>query len=426
MTGRLSVFTAAFALLPCFVTVGDAQPAAPAFSALYTFAVPHTDGALVEGPLAMGTDGALYGTAEDGGAMGYGTVFKLTPPQETGGSWQHTTLYSFAGGTDGAGPGSGVIFSPNGYLYGTTMQGGAPGFGTVFQLQPPTAPGDPWTEQVIYGFMGGADGAAPYAGLAVSKDGTLYGATYENYGGDTCNLYGCGTVFQLSPPSTVGGVWTESVIYSFSGPDGTNPYAALSIGSDGALYGTTRYGGAGYGTVFQLSPPTVADGAWTETVLHNFAGAPDGSEPAGALLISANGTLYGTAATGGDPNTEAGIAFTLSPPAVSGGTWTETIIYTFGGVNGARPSGPLTPGAGGILYGTTAHGGANRIGTVYELSRSASGGWTETVLNGLSSGEGSFATGGVIVGPNGVLYGAATDGPIASPRGYGVVFEIVP
>lgn len=406
-------------------------PAAPAFSTLVTFAVPHTDGALVDGPLIMDASGALFGTTEAGGKNGFGTVFMLTPPQVSGGSWQSTTLYSFAGGQDGANPKSGVIFSSEGNLYGSTITGGvrtggvcAKGCGTVFELRHPVTPGGKWTEKVLYTFQGEADGAFPYAGLVFGNGHQLFGTTYESSGTNAlCNLYGCGTVFKLSPPETGGANWTETVIHNFSGgADGANPRASLSVGVDGSLYGTTSLGGAGYGTVFQLAPPSMTGGR-AETILHTFAGpsAGDGAEPDGTLLIGADGTLYGTTATGGDPLALAGIAFSLAPPAGNGGTWAETIIHTFGVVDGARPSGPLTLAQNGSLYGTTAKGGTDRIGTVYELMPSGGETWTEIVLHSLSADEGSFATGGVLAGPSGVIYGETNRGPNQS---YGAVFEL--
>lgn len=129
-----------------------------------------------------------------------------------------SVVYSFAGGNDGAGPEAGLIVDQNGVFYGTTAAGGgtgcAPqsaGCGTAFSLTPPATPGGTWTETVLHSFVGEPDGAAPKAALLAGKGGVLYGATSS---GGASNA---GIVFELTPPSTPGGPWTESILYSFTG-----------------------------------------------------------------------------------------------------------------------------------------------------------------------------------------------------------------
>jgi uncharacterized repeat protein (TIGR03803 family) len=167
-------------------------------------------------------------------------------------------------------------------LYGTTSYGGSSENGTVFSLAPPASPGGAWTKATLYNFNGTPDGSSPYySGVVIGKKGTLYGTTL--FGGTA----GYGTVFELRPPASPGGVWTEVVLHSFAGgSDGELPYAGLAIGSGPGgypvLYGTTTYGGTGpctvnypgCGTVFSLTPPASPSGAWTEAVLHNFTGTP--------------------------------------------------------------------------------------------------------------------------------------------------------
>ena len=202
----------------------------------------------------------LYGTTVFGGANGAGTVFELTPPSSPRGAWTFTILYSFSpftifpGGAtgDGNGPAAGLISDATGALYGTTANGGANGYGTVFKLTPPAVAGGPWTETVLYSFTGGSDGGSPKASLIFDESGALYSTT--TVGG----LNGQGTVFKLTPPGVPDGAWTETVLYSFAGLDvGTSPSGAgLIFDSSGALYGTTSTGGAnGFGTVFKLAPP---------------------------------------------------------------------------------------------------------------------------------------------------------------------------
>jgi uncharacterized repeat protein (TIGR03803 family) len=156
----------------------------------------------------------------------------------------------------------------------------------------------------------------------------------------------------------------ETVLHSFatgSTPDGANPEAALVIGENGVLYGTTSTGGdTGNGTVFQLAPPAAAGGAWTETVLHNFTGA-DGSGPQATLLIDNRGSLFGTTVSGGAAGD--GTVFVLNPPASAGATWTENVLHSFTGRgDGANPFGPVIL-VNGLLYGTTNSG----YGTIFDL-----------------------------------------------------------
>jgi uncharacterized repeat protein (TIGR03803 family) len=143
-------------------------------------------------------------------------------------------------------------------------------------LTPPLSPSGAWTEAVLYNFTGGSDGANPQAPVT-SPGGVLYGTTA---GGGASEA---GTVFSLSPPASAGGSWTETVIHSFIGSDGTTPEGGLAIHS-GVIYGTTNGGGAsGLGTVFSLTPPASFGGSWTEAVLHSFGGGHDGSSPRQAL-----------------------------------------------------------------------------------------------------------------------------------------------
>ena len=99
------------------------------------------------------------------------------------------------------------------------------------------------------------------------------------------------------------------------------------IGACGVLYGTTWLDGSGSGTVFQLTPPASPGGAWTETTLYSFTGGSDGGNPVASLVIGDGGVLYGTSSGGGASN--AGTVFALKPPTSAGGSWTETVLYSF-------------------------------------------------------------------------------------------------
>jgi len=225
--------------------------------------------------------GALFGTTFEGAGpgcfgVGCGAAYQLIPPAASADVWTGVPLHVFTGPPDGAYPEAPLTPGPGATFYGTTSVGGAGsvcfgegvqyatgGCGTVFQLTPPGAAGGSWTETVIYSFTAAnGDGAFPVAGLLLGANGVLYGTT--SYGGSAtsgspCSLAGasgCGTIFQLTPPASPGGAWTEAVLYSFSGQsgDGATPLAGLTLDRGNVLYGTTSAGGtAGAGTVFSLA-----------------------------------------------------------------------------------------------------------------------------------------------------------------------------
>ncbi|HUI43699.1 MAG TPA: choice-of-anchor tandem repeat GloVer-containing protein, partial [Terriglobia bacterium] len=333
---------------------GLAQNPHPAFSTIYSFAG-GSDGASPRVRLTVGSGGVLYGTTYGGGDDNVGTVFSLTPPVSPGGAWTHTMLHTFTIG-DGAYPNSRLVPGRDGVLYGTTSSGGTSQFGTVFSMTAPASPGGTWTEAVLHSFGAVGYGAAPRGGLALGPMGVLYGATH--YGGNM----GLGAVFALQPPASPDGAWTESVVYSFQGGgvDGEIPYSSVTMGSGGILYGTTWSGGtSGFGTVYSLAPPAIPGGAWTETVLHSFAGGRDGQNPGVGVAIGADGVLYGSTNYGGGSN--GGTIYSLTPSA---GGWTEAVIHEFPRISGRYPApGPVTIAPSGALYGTTQFGGASYCGT---------------------------------------------------------------
>jgi hypothetical protein len=320
--------------------------------------------------VVIGSAGVLYGTTPYGGTGscpgGCGTVFSLTPPAEAGGAWTYAVLSTFAAGADGANPGGAPAIGAGGVLYGTTQGTETTGPGTVFALMPPASTDGSWTRKVIYTFDGSYDGYDPIAGVVIGAGGVLYGTTYTGgYDGD-------GTVFSLTPPSSPGRPWTETLIHFFEpGTDGAFPGAPLLIGEGGVLYGTTIAGGTSFdGTVFSCTPPASPGGDWTETILHNFTGAAghDGANPRSGLTIGPHGFLYGTAVTGGRPDSDGGIIFAMVPPAFGGGSWTERILYVFPTYGDPAPVGPFggVAGSGGVLYGTSS-GGTSSLGTVFSL-----------------------------------------------------------
>jgi hypothetical protein len=374
--------------------------------------------------------------------------------------WNEQVLYSFQGLPDGATPVGGMVFDKEGNLYGATANGGSsscsgPGqCGTVFQLAPPAKHGDPWTETVLYVFKGRAnnDGATPGGGLIRDASGNLYGTTgYDGTG--TCKLLGgvvgCGVVYELSPPAQRGGAWTEKVLYSFQGGnDGYVPTGDLVFDKAGNLYGATLFGGGkgtncnslyggNCGTIFELSPPAQPGGAWTEMVVHSFAGVGpagttcDGANPNGELVIDETGVLYGTTYAGGfncPHNSEqgCGTVFKLASQSVKRAIWTETLLYIFKGVpDGSGPAAGVIFDGKGDLFGTTAGGGDSKFpsGTVFRLApQGTAAGWTENLVYSFSEGsDGGQPRGVVVLDPKGELYGTAA---LAGNGGAGTLYQL--
>lgn len=198
-----------------------------------------TDGGDPQGDLTFDQSGNIYGTTTSGG-VGYGVVYELTPSSE---GWVQNVLYSFQGG-DGVGPYGGVVFDPAGNLYGVTLLGGPYGSGTVYQLSPS---GTGWREKVLYGFTGGSDGNEPYGGLIIDAKGNLYGTTI--FGGDP----ECGTVFELTPAAGLDWTFNQLYAFQ-SGSCYSGSWDKLSMDAAGNLYGTIYSGGFGCGSVFKLTP----------------------------------------------------------------------------------------------------------------------------------------------------------------------------
>jgi uncharacterized repeat protein (TIGR03803 family) len=235
-----------------------------------------------------------------------------------------TVLYNFGNGPVGSEPDSGLIVDHTGSLYGTTYDGGTQDYGTVYRL---SRAGSGWTVTPLYSFLGGTDGAYPVADVAFGPNGTLYGTTSGGGNG------GYGTVFNLRPPASVCKTvlcpWTETVLYRFTGGSdggfGNFPYGyadVLVFDRAGNVYGTTPNGGAyGYGVVFKL---TQSGGSWTESVLWSFTGGDDGANPLSGVIFDSAGNLYGTAESGGTHGE--GVVYELSP---SESGWTQSTLYSF-------------------------------------------------------------------------------------------------
>ena len=386
----------AAALGACLALIGAASPAgaqqAITLTTLHSF-VGGSDGLEPFATLLKRSDGTLFGTTFLGGTQnssctaGCGTVFSVSA------SGAVTLVHAFDE-TDGAGPYDTLVAASDGNLYGTTIYG-SNGGGTLFEIS------ELGSFSSLYTFSGqGEAGSAPFGGLLKGKPGLFYGTTTNSGGGSifkfsagalttlytgaiypvgnlihgndgslygtsesggstACNrapnvgpsnVSGCGFIFKITPTGAL------TILYSFSGSDGSHPAGALVIGQDGDFYGTTSDGGnaactRGCGTVFRITEAGVL------TTLHSFEGT-DGNNPYATLLQDHAGNFYGTTvyggtgqcyfnAGGGHKVGGCGTIFKLN----SAGEFSS--LYAFQGNDGAYPFGGLALGDGGIFYGTT-------------------------------------------------------------------------
>lgn len=305
------------------------------FTTLLSFM--ETNGANPGVPPIQGTDGNFYGTTVYGGASGVGTVFAMTA------SGALSTIYSFSGGTDGANPFGPLVQGTDGNFYGTASAGGASGFGSVFRVNS----GGAFTN--LYSFTGGVDGLSPKGGLVQAADGNFYGLTPS--GGAS----GKGNFFRITPAGVL------TTLYSFTGgTDGGSPAGTLAPGSDGNFYGTASQGGLGQrGTAFKLTPTGAL------TTLHAFGNLTihDGIYPAGGVVQSSDGNLYGT--TYADYQAGYGTVFQVSPD----GSSFATLLYFDGCDDGGHPQTALMEDVTGYLNGGTSAGGPCQTsqGTLFRL-----------------------------------------------------------
>jgi uncharacterized repeat protein (TIGR03803 family) len=313
---------------------------------IYTFC-PHgescVDGAQPEAGLVLATNGDFYGTAANGGANSFGTVFQVTSAGKL------TALHSFDS-TDGASPEVALIQATNGKLYGTTSIGGSSDVGTIFDI---TTAG---TFTSLLNFTG-TNGDYPDGKLVQGTDGNFYGTTEEVSSGS-------GTVFKM----TAAGKLTTLHKFTGSGSDGAGPTSALIQASTGDFYGTTQAGGThGYGTVFQITS------AGKLTTLYSFCAktdCTDGANPSAGLIQATDGSLYGTTFSGGSNETSCNAGCGTIFRITTAGAFTT--LYNFcsksGCVDGSQPQEGLVQHTNGTLYGTTYYGGTDGLGTVYSLS----------------------------------------------------------
>jgi uncharacterized repeat protein (TIGR03803 family) len=316
--------------------------------------------------------------------------------------------------TNGAVPTDVLVQGTDGNLYGTTQYGGAANIGTVFKL----TQGGAFT--TIYNFCSKSlctDGSLPDAGLVQASDGNFYGTTF--WGGSQDS----GTIFKITPAGVL------TTLYSFCSlakcADGSNPHAALMIGSDGNFYGTTSGGGVpNGGGVFKITP------SGTFTRLYSFcsqANCADGSSPEGGVIQWTDGNFYGTTSAGG--NAGAGTVFKLTPAGVL------TTLYTFCSLakcaDGEFPYAGLALGSDGNFYGTTSGSEPPTGGTVFKITPSGLLTTLHRFCSLANCADGEYPFAGVVQGADGNFYGTTEIGGANANNvdcvfGCGVLYRITP
>jgi uncharacterized repeat protein (TIGR03803 family) len=348
--------------------------------------------------LLQGTDGVLYGTTENGGAFGEGTVFRINTD---GGSFAVLRSFSSPGG--GYSPQGALVEGSGGDLYGTTESGGNPDSGgTVFKLN---KNGGDYSVLHNFTFTDG-DGASPFA-LVQGREGALYGTTVTGTSDER------GTVFKLNRD---GSGFRMLLRLTGTGGDGDYPNGTLVEGNDHALYGTTLGGGSNdVGTAFKFN----LDGGHY-TVLHNFAGSE--GTPSGGLVRGSDGTFYGTTRNGG--SNHVGTVFKFSQDG-SG----YAVLLNFSSTNGEISPSPLVQGSDGALYGTTWGGGITccplpysqeGMGTVFKLNTDGSGYRVLHEFRGMPA-DGANPGAGLVEASDGRLYGTTPGG---GAEGAGALFTL--
>jgi uncharacterized repeat protein (TIGR03803 family) len=352
-----------------------------------TYTVLYTPDGAPTGGLILDQQGRIYGTTAYGGTRGGGQVFRLAREGE---GWVFSTIYGFGyQDQDGSEPLAGVVFGPDGALYGTTDAYGAYGYGTVYRLQPPAtvchAVTCPWTETILYNFTGGADGGYPgYGSLVFDQAGNIYGTTY------------LGGVFKLTRS---GSGWTESVIWNGA----ANSLTGVVFDSAGNLFGSTA------GSVYELSP---TQSGWTEKTLYT------GEDAGSGVTLDAYCDIFGISGAGPE-GANNGVVYQLSP---LNGAWFLTQLQDFGDQYFGSIA-PPTFDSQGNVYGPIPSWPSQGNGEIFKLSRSGDQ-WIYTPYHEFTGGSGGAGPiGAVVFDANGNMYGT-TSGVVIG--GEGTVWEITP
>jgi uncharacterized repeat protein (TIGR03803 family) len=386
-------------------------------------------------PASAQTESVLYGfTTGDGAERPYGSLITDSAGNlygaagsdsyggaayellpSAGGVWSLKILHEFTN-SDNVGPSAGFTMDAAGNLYAPSLFGGGNGWGAIFELK--QISNGTWRSEILHSFANnGTDGIYPGATLTMDAAGNLYGTTQAG------GLKNVGVVFELTPYAGGGG-WSEKILCSLPYKQklwGNTDYP-LTLDSAGNLYGVTNYGGAlDGGYVFELS--ATSKGPWTLTTLYSFGvyTGPGPAVPWSGVVFDSAGNLYGVTANGGTEGW--GTVYQLSPS--SGGGWTEKDLVDFPSSCSPAciPEAAITVDSAGNIFGTAAATGSN--GVAYEVSPNGDGTWTLTILHNFAGGtDGADPGSGAMLDVSGNLYGTTTEG--GGTKGRGTVFEITP
>jgi len=325
-------------------------------------------------------------------------------------------LYTFEGGSNAGGPAGPLVFDKSGNLYGTTEGGGGTcGSYTCGTIYKLEKSKSVWTESLVYTFSGGSDGFQSESGAVFDKLGNLYVVTGAGGNSGCYEGAGCGAVLELTPSDTG---WNEQTLYTFNpSTDGGGSSSPLVL-NDGNIYGVGRWGGiAGcYFGCGSVFELSPSGNSWVEKTLYLFQDGSDGANPFSDQMFY-KGNLYGVTS----PPSPYGLGgvFELKH---SKGAWTDSTLYSFtGGNDGESPYAGTIFDRAGSIYGTTAFGGAYGYGTVFKMTLSG-GVWTLTTLYAFTgAADGANPSTALTLDNSGNIYGTTSGGG----AGYGVVFELV-
>jgi uncharacterized repeat protein (TIGR03803 family) len=343
-----------------------------AYTNLYSFGSSPADGNFPVAGLVQGDDDRFYGTTQDGGTYGYGTVFRINP------SGAYTNLYSFGGSpADGNDLVAGLVQGSDNNFYGTTFGGGTYGSGTVFRISPTGT----YTNLYSFGSFP-ADGNGPRAGLVQGSDGNLYGTTF---GGGAS---GSGTVFRISSS----GAYTNLYSFGSSPADGNGPGAVLVEGNDGNFYGTTENGGINdEGTVFAFDiglGPVTNNCKFSISATNAIFGATGGSgsvsvtSPDSCAWTAISYDSFITITSGSSGSGNGTVNYTVAPnTSTSSLTGTMAIAgqaFTVTQSSLAAETASITVQANPSSAGTVRGGGTYPVGYSVRIVAGANSGWEFT------------------------------------------------
>jgi uncharacterized repeat protein (TIGR03803 family) len=346
------------------------------------------------GSLIADSNLLLYGTTAAGGALTQGVVFAISPD---GSSFR--ILKDIIGLTNGMTPYGALALGKDGRLYGMTYSGGASNLGTVFGLDR-----DGNNFSVLHSFTGGSDGQNPQVGVTEGSDGALYGVTYFS------NTSVRGTIFKINKNGT-----GYFVMHTFTGnPDGQQTRCKLIEGSDGAIYGTTPFGGNhNAGIIFMINK----DGTGYNIIFNFGSITASGTLAAGGVIEGTDHLLYGVTGSGGGSG-NLGVIYRVDKIGEN-----YQVIHRFAdnGSGGETPIGELCETTNGILYGCTEFGGNDSAGSVYRINEDGSNYTVVRSFKSSSTGDANSPVAALLLLPNGIFYGTT---PYGGANDTGCIFAL--